>query len=166
MSAERRTAEPATAYRGRAHDRPAPITRPDPARAALALFRVVGNRAASDLVRSARASGAAHTVARVPLRYRDTPLETSLPIGGDEKAIDKEIQALHDQSKDKLGAIQGLDQAPDESERRGVKWLIWQYFASGHARSEEIHALLTVDVHIDRATGATSRPATTAMSAS
>jgi hypothetical protein len=156
MSAQRRTAEPATAHRGGAPDRPVPITRADPARAALALFRVVGNRAASNLVQTARASGGPRLVARAPLKYRDTPLDTSLPTGGDEKAIDKEIQALQDRAKDKLGAIEGLDQAPDDNERRGVKWLIWQYFTSAHARSEEIHAVLTTNVHIDAKSGTTT----------
>jgi hypothetical protein len=156
MSSQRRTDESANAHRGRAAERPVPTTRADPARAALALFRVVGNRAASDLVQITRASGAPRAVARAPLTYRDTPLDTSLPTGGDEKAIDKDIRALQDQAKDKLGVIEGLDQAPDENERRGVKWLIWQYFTSAHARSEEIHAVLTTGVHIDAKAGTTT----------
>jgi hypothetical protein len=120
------------------------------------LFREIGNRAATDLVQTSQASRAARALARAPLKYRDTPLDTSLAIGGDEKSIDEEIKRLQGRGKDKLGSIDGLDQTADERERRGVKWLVWQYFESGKARNEEIHAVLTVDVHIDVKTQVTT----------
>lgn len=156
MKVERKPAPPGTAHDDRSRDRAGAVAHAEPAGAALAVFRVVGNRAASELIQTARTAGAARSLARAPLKYRDRSLDTSLPIGGDEASIDDEITTLQGRGKDKLGVIDGLDQAADEKERRGVKWLIWQYFTSGAAHNEEIHAVLTVDLHIDPRTQVTT----------